>query len=190
MKRLAGCIDRGLQVVAADQEVLRTQVAQVQRIADTLEPSSGSSSQRQERFATLQEELAGSVDPVCVQMALVMAAFVGGLFVGGAVADVPADNLELERWLRLPKGHERRLHGHRHAGVRIVQEGATLALTLDAHQEHPGAFTAADLVGYRAAEVPRAEQAALQRRKIMRQARSTKKRPLLLKELENRYLSS
>ena len=190
MKRLAGCIDRGLQAVAADQEVLRTQVAEVQRIAATLDPSSGSSVQRQERFTTLQERLEASVDPVCVRMALVMAAFVGGLFVGAEVADVPADNLDLERWFRLPKGHERRIHGHRHAGVRIVQEGATLALTLDAHAAHPGAFTAGDLVDYRAAEVPRAEQAALQRRKIMRQARSKKRRPLLLKELERRYLDS
>src|SRR5213079_3393585 len=24
------------------------------------------------------------------------------------------DNLDLERWFRLPKSHERRIHGHRH----------------------------------------------------------------------------
>ena len=66
-------------------------------------------------------------------MAVVMAAFMVGLFAGIDLPDVPEDNLDLERWFRLPKCHERRIHGHRHAGVRIVQEGATLALVLDAH---------------------------------------------------------
>ena len=47
------------------------------------------------------------------------------------------DNLDLERWFRLPKGHERRIHGHRHAGVRIVQEGPTLVHALDAHHDPP-----------------------------------------------------
>lgn len=179
-----------MAAVASEQEEIRTQVAQVQRVADTLDPDRGTSEERQERFASLQAELGSSTDPVCVRMAVVMAAFVGGLFVGAEVVDVPADNLDLERWFRLPKGHERRIHGHRHAGVRIVQEGATLVLVLDAHQEHPGAFTVGDLEGYRDAEVPRSEQEALRRRRVMRQARSKKKRPALLKELEARYLNS
>jgi 2,3-bisphosphoglycerate-independent phosphoglycerate mutase len=38
----------------------------------------------------------------------------------------------LERWFRLPKSHERRIHGRRHAGVRLVQTGATLVPALDA----------------------------------------------------------
>ena len=33
------------------------------------------------------------------------------------------DNLDLERWFRLPKSHERRIHGRRHAGIWIVQDG-------------------------------------------------------------------
>ena len=45
-------------------------------------------------------------------------------------------------------------------------------------------------MGYRDAEVPRSEQEALRRRKVMRKARSKKKRPALLKELEARYLDS
>jgi hypothetical protein len=48
-------------------------------------------------------------------------------------------------------------------------------------------ITAADLLGYRNAQRPADEAAAITRRKIMRQARSKKKRPLLLAELENRY---
>ena len=73
-----------------------------------------------------------------------MARFAPGLFVGGAEAQMPQDHLALERWLRQPKGHERRMHGHRHAGVRIVQAGPTLLLALDAHLAHPEPFTAAE----------------------------------------------
>ena len=56
--------------------------------------------------------------------------------------ELPQDNLDLERWFRAPQGHERRIHGHRHAGVRIVPEGATLRLVLKAHEVHPQPFTA------------------------------------------------
>jgi hypothetical protein len=126
-------------------------------------------------------------DPFHEHMAKVMISFLAGLFVGGAKFEEIRDNLDLERWFRLPKSHERRIHGHRHAGVRIVQEGPTLVLALDAHVAHPGPFTADELLPYREARVPRCQHQALNRRKIMRKARSKKKRPLLLAELERRY---
>ncbi len=107
---------------------------------------------------------------------------------GEDVADVPQDNSDLERWFRSPRGHERRIHGRRHAGVRIVQQGATLGLARDAHRGHPEPFAASDLSAYRHAKPPADGQAALQRRKVMRKARPPKKRPLLLADLENRYL--
>lgn len=53
---------------------------------------------------------------------------------GGDEVDLPRDNLDLERWLRPPKGHEQRIHRRYHAGVWIVQEGPALVLALDAHQ--------------------------------------------------------
>jgi len=187
---LAGHIDRGLQAVAEDQQQVRAQVAEVREIAATLDPDSGSSSQRRQRFEEVQQRLAASGDSVRVQMAVVMAAFAVGLFAGEDVADVPRGNLVLERWFRLPKGHERRIHGHRHAGVRIVQQGATLALVLDAHRAPPEPFAASELCPYRQAQPPPDEQAALQRRKVMRKARSKKKRRLLLAELEKRYLDA
>ena len=56
-----------------------------------------------------------------------MSSFQPGLFAGGDEMDQIRDNLDLERWFRLLKGHERRIHGHKHAGVRIVQEGSTVA---------------------------------------------------------------
>ena len=96
---------------------------------------------------------------------------------GKGGAEAPGDNLDLERWFRLPKGHERRIHGGCHAGVRIVQEGATLLLVLDAHRVHPEPFTAQDLLPYRHAKEPVDQSQAIQRRKVMRQARSPKKDP-------------
>ena len=119
----------------------------------------------------------------------VMASCAPGLFVGGEEADIPLDNLALERWFKQPKGHERRIHGHRHAGVRIVQEGPTLLLALDAHLAHPEPFTGADVWPYRHCPAPACQRQALHRRKIMRRARSQKQRPVLLAELERRYLN-
>ena len=122
-----------------------------------------------------------------VQMAVVMAAFCVGLFAGGKLQGLPLDNLDLERWFRLPKGHERRINGRRHAGVRLVQEGATLMPVLDAHREG-AVFTAEQLLDYRNAKPPADELEAIKRRKVMRKARSKKKRPALLASLEQRYL--
>ena len=121
-------------------------------------------------------------------MAKVMASFAPGLFVGGDDPDLPHDNLELERWFRHPKGHERRIHGHCHAGVRIVLEGPTLMLALDAHQAHPAPFHVSELLPYVNAPPPASQRDALHRRRIMRKARSRKKRPMLLQTLERHYL--
>jgi hypothetical protein len=138
----------------------------------------------------LIERFERTEDPVRSHIAQVMISFLAGLFVGGAKFEAIRDNLELERWFRLPKSHERRIHGHRHAGVRIVQDGPTLLLALDAHVAHPEPFTAEELLPYRTARLPACQCQALRRRKIMRKARSKKKRPLLLAELERRYRES
>ena len=159
----------------------------LQAIQATLEPDRGTCAQRQEQFQVLQGQCQASDDPIRQHMGRVMASFAPGLFVGGDEADLPQDNLDLERWFRQPKGHERRIHGHRHAGVRLVQEGPTLLLALDAHMEHPTPFTAEDLWPYRHAPSPACQRQALHRRTIMGHARSKKRRPLLLADLERRY---
>jgi hypothetical protein len=120
-------------------------------------------------------------------MAGLMISFLAGLFVGEGKFEGIKDNLDLERWFRLPKSHERRIHGHRHAGIRLVLEGATLVHALDAHVAHPGPFSAGDLLPYRMAREPPCQEQALNRRKIMRKARSKKNRPKLLADLERRY---
>jgi len=119
-------------------------VADVWAIQATLEPDGGTGAERQAQFQVLQEQFQQSHDPIRQPMGRVMASLAPGLFVGEEEADMPQDTLDLERWFRQPKGHERRIHGHRHAGVRLVQEGPTLLLALDAHLAHPGPFTGAD----------------------------------------------
>jgi hypothetical protein len=187
---LADCIDRGLYEVQVEQEKIREYVKDIKEVAATLEPGEETCADRQEKFEELIDQLQRTEDPIRLHMATVMVSFLAGLFVGEGKFEGIRDNLDLERWFRLPKSHERRIHGHRHAGVRIVQDGPTLVLALDAHAAHPGPFTAEELLPYRTAREPPCQRDALNRRKIMRKARSKKKRPILLAELERRYRES
>ena len=120
---LAGCIDRGLEHVRAEQEPIREYVKDIEKVAATLEPESGSCKDRQEKFEELIDRFQRNGDPIRQHMATLMISFLAGLFVGAGKFEEIKDNLDLERWFRLPKSHERRIHGHRHAGVRIVQDG-------------------------------------------------------------------
>jgi hypothetical protein len=183
---LAGCIDRGLDEVRAEQEEIRGYVEDIEKIAATLDPGEGGADRRK-KFEELIQEFKSSGDSIRRHMAKVMLSFLAGLFVGDGKFQEIKDNLDLERWFRLPKSHERRIHGHRHAGVRIVQEGATMVPALDAHAAHPGLFTVDDLLAYRTAREPPCQEQAINRRKVMRKARSKKQRPKLLAELERRY---
>src|SRR5260370_39077051 len=110
-------------------------------------------------------------------MATVMLSFLAGLFVGEPEYEEIRDNLDLERWFRLPKSHERRIHGHRHAGIRLVLDGPTLVPALDAHAAPPGPFTVDYLLPTRTAREPPCQTAARNRRTIMRQAPSNEARP-------------
>ena len=159
----------------------------IAEVAATLEPGTEEITEREERFEALIDRFEATEDPIRHGMAAVMLSFVAGLFVGEEEYEGVRDNLDLERWFRLPKSHERRIHGHRHAGVRIVVEGPTLVHALDAHVAHPGPFTGAELLPYRMAREPPCQTEALKRRKIMRKARSKKQRPALLADLERRY---
>ena len=61
---------------------------------------------------------------------------------------------------------------------------------LDAHAFHPEPFTVDELLPYCLAQEPLCQRQALERRKIMRKARSQKNRPILLADLERRYRES
>jgi hypothetical protein len=176
-----------LDEVRAEQETIREYVKDIAEVAATLEPGQVDCAKRKEKFEELTARFKRTEDPVRQHMAKVMLSFLAGLFVGAGKFEEIKDNLDLERWFRLPKSHERRIHGHRHAGIRIVLEGPTLVHALDAHAEHPQPFTVEDLLPYRTAEEPPCQRQALNRRKIMRKARSKKQRKKLLADLEQRY---
>jgi hypothetical protein len=176
-----------LQEVASEQEQLKEYVQEVKRVEATLDPSQGSSAQRKRRFHRLKRRLRNSGEKVRMQMAVVMVTFAAGLFAGPEVDQDIRDNLDLERWFRLPKGHQRRIHGRKHAGVRLVQEGATLMPALDAHKDREEPFQPEELGAYKDAKPPKQEQEARHRREVMRRARSKTQRPILLAELERRY---
>jgi len=169
---------------------IRGHVETVRFIQATLEPTLGPCITRRQQFEILGEQLRSNENPIQRHMGKVMGSFQSGLFLGGDDADQPRDNLDLERWFRQPKGHERRIHGHKHAGVRIVQEGPSLVHALDAHLHHPEPLTSRDLLPYLDSQPPVSQHQAIARRKIMRRARSQVKRSRLLAELEERYAAS
>jgi hypothetical protein len=190
LARLIGCIDKGRSLVGETLQQVAAYVETVRRVDASLDPASDGWAQRKRLYGSLGRELRADEDAIRQQMGRVMTSFQPGLFAGGGRADLPRDNLDLERWFRLPKGHERRIHGRSHAGIRIVQEGATLLLALDAHRHHPHPFTEEELRPYRHATAPASQKEAIQRRKVMRTARSTTNRGSLLRNLEERYDAS
>jgi len=177
LARLAGCIDRGLAGVKEQQEQVKGQVRAIQEVAATLDASSGTLAVRKARYERLRRQYEKPGGEFCVHVSKLMGSFADGLFVrvqSRKGESLPSDNLDIERWFRKPKGHERRIHGHKHAGVRIVQQGPTLLLALDAHEAHSQPFTAGDLLPYRDAQPPPDQVEAMQRHKLMRKARTQK----------------
>ena len=175
--RLAACIDRGLAEVKAQQEQVQEQVRAVQEVAATLDASTGTLAQRKARYERLRRQYENQGGEFYTHLGKLMQSFAAGLFVPVRIKkgeNLPSDNLDIERWFRKPKGHERRIHGHKHAGVRIVVQGPTLLLALDAHEGHSQPFTAEDLLPYRDAVPPADQVEAMQRHKLMRHARAQK----------------
>jgi hypothetical protein len=183
-------MDRGLEVVRETLTQVQAYVQDLQAVDRTLRPNDATTGEEREAQCILRrQEWESSADPMHQHVAKMMRSVELGVFVGGESADFPADNLDWERWFKCPKGHERRLHGRRHAGVRLVPQGPTLMLALDAHVHHDGSLTVDDLEPYGHARVPVSQPQAVERGKIMRKARSRKKRDALLADLEKRYLS-
>jgi len=176
LKRLKGFIDRGV----ADQQESFTRVReytdQVRQVIDLLtNPDGPPLAERESQFTTKIEAFQCFADDVVyAHFVKLMTSFQPGLFAGPDMTSYPRDNLDFERWFRSPKSHERRIHGHRHVGVRIVRDGPTLVPTLDAHASHPGVFTRDDLFPFRMASPPPSQLASQQRHSIMRKSRSKK----------------
>jgi hypothetical protein len=177
LARLAGYIGEGLAKTTQQRTQISEQVEAIKAVARSLGCEGGGLAARRREFGRLVRQYEGQGGEFYGGLARVMRAWAAGLFVavrGKGGAKAPWDDLELERWFRLPKGHERRIHGRRHAGVRIVQEGPTMLLALDAHGSHPEPFTAEQLLPYCHASEPSDQVEAIQRRKVMRKARSPK----------------
>src|SRR4051812_4484798 len=105
MSRLAACIDKGLALVEPQQETIRCHVETIQEVAATLDPAAKISARRQSDFDAILTRLDGASDPIHAQMAGLMRSFRVGLFAGDDAFDQIHDDLDLERWFRLPKGH-------------------------------------------------------------------------------------
>ena len=178
LKRLDGCIQRGLSIYSRDNAQIADYVQNIKRVFETLKPDNGVLATRQSQFRQLTVQFAGDADPITTHMSDIMKSFEGGLFVGSDDGDIPGDNLDLERWFKTPKGHERKIHGHQHVGIRMVCEGPTLLPALDAHLSQATPFTYQELLPYVKAEVPESQRNALNRHRIMKKASSKKNEQL------------
>jgi hypothetical protein len=145
LQRLAAGIDHGVAKGQAAHHVVRQQGQEIARVAAPLTGAHSAATEREGQCTRLPEAFAGLAPPFSRHVAGGMASVAAGLFVGGDTRPGLQENFALARWFRNPKGHERRLHGHRHAGGRIVPEGPTLLRALAAHVTHPEPCTAHDL---------------------------------------------
>lgn len=176
LKRLQGFIDRGMADQQESFSRIRQYTEQVRQVMDLLTGSNEPLwEKRESQFTAKIEEFQDSADDVVFShFAKIMKSFQPGLFAGVEMTSYPRDNLDLERWFRSPKSHERRIHGHRHAGIRIVRDAPTLVPTLDSHASHPGVFNREDLFAFRTASPPLSQLSSQQRHGIMRKSRSKK----------------
>lgn len=115
--RLNACIEKGVTNQRETFERARFYTTHVCRVIELLSLHAGDAADRRQQFEELQETFQNhSNDVVFVQMSKLMKSFQPGLFLGEEIADLPRDNLALERWFRHPKSHGRKIHGHQHAG--------------------------------------------------------------------------
>lgn len=191
------CIACGLDATAGERAQIITEMDRVRAVATTVDAAGDGYDERLARFDVLLKEYAASETAADQRFARRMRNWKPGLFLGDGTAErrvdksgrpyLPEDNYGIERSFRLPKGHARHVHGRAHAGVALVQRGATLLPALDAHVLHSAPFTHDDLRPYFDALEPEAQKDVRRRAHVMRKARSVKQRPLLLEQLRKRY---
>jgi hypothetical protein len=175
LKRLNKCIKRGLSVYQQDKAEVLEYVEKIKKVFNTLDSKSDPVKKRLAQFKKLKAQFTDTDDSIKEHMKTIMESFEPGLFVGSDDFEIPPDNLDLERWFKKPKGHERRINGRQHAGIRIVHEGATLLPALDAHLLQMKPFTYQDLLPYVGVEAPKSQTESVERNRIMIKASSKKK---------------
>lgn len=172
--RLHGYIQRGLARYDEDRVRIGLPLGDLLLVWHLLHPGDGHRQPYRPMFHQFAEQFSGMDDPIIRHIGDIMLSFEDGLFCGGDALDIPDDNLALERWIKWPKGHERRIHGRQHVGLRMVAEAPTLLPALDVHLGRDGPFTVQDLRPYIAAEIPESQQQAVARHRMMRQGSSKK----------------
>ncbi len=174
---LNNCIKRGLPIYDQQKAEIEKYTKIVTKVMKTLTPATGTVTQRVEKFITIQNGLrnAAKKNKIPKHMMLIMQSFGPGLFVRSDDSEIPDDNLDLERWFKRPKGHERRIHGRKHTGMRLVYEGPTLLLALDAHLSRKKPFSYSELLPYVEVEVPHSQRKSVERNRTMSKASSKKK---------------
>lgn len=181
LKRLNECLKRGLKVYQPDKSNIVGLSKKIKRVFKTLDSKSGSLKKRLSQFKKLKTQFANTDDPIKTHFYTIMRSFEPGLFVGSDDLEIPPDNFDLERWFKKPKGHERKIHGHQHAGIRIVHEGPTLLPVLDAHLSLTEPFTYQDLLPYVEVKVPKSQTESIKRHRVMKRASSKKKESIYWK---------
>jgi hypothetical protein len=95
LNRLAGCIDRGLDVSRDALAQVGRYAQDLQAVDTTLKPSDAvTAEERKAQFLSLQEAWQASTDPVHQHFATMMRSFEPGVFVDGEAADLPTDNVD------------------------------------------------------------------------------------------------
>jgi hypothetical protein len=174
LRRLYRYIQKGLALYHQDSSQIAEYIETITRVWKTLDSSQGKLTERRAQFDRIRTQCAKSHEPINVTMSTVMKNFAPGLFVGSDDEELPGDNLDLERWIKRPKGHERHLHGHEHVGRRLVYEGPTLLPAFDAHLTRTGPFLYHELLPYVDVDVPESQRKAVERHRIMAKASSKK----------------
>jgi hypothetical protein len=174
LHRLRGYIQRGLAEYEKAMVPIGTALGQVLVVWALIHPESGKYQAYHAAFRQWAERSSQAEDSFTQHIGRIMTSFEAGLFCGGETLDLPEDNLDLERWIKGPKGHERHISGRQHVGLRIVAEAPTLLLAFDAHLSRSTPFTIDELLPYVNAEIPVSQQEAMTRHRMMRKARSKK----------------
>ena len=137
LSQLRSCIARGLDSTAEERARVDIELDQIRKVAATVDAKADPYDVRLEQFDQLVRTFSQSSSERTQSMAGVMLRWRSGLFIGDGSAErtgeawagnlfLPEDNYGLERHFRTPKHHMRHVHGRAHAGVVIVQRGATL----------------------------------------------------------------
>ena len=174
LERLHGYIQHGIARYAEDFCRIAAGMGILHLVWTLLHPRTGPRHDNRDMFQQVAEQALSHPEPLIQHIGQLMQSFETGLFCGDETLDVPEDNLDLERWIKGPKGHERRIHGRQHVGLRFVIEAPTFLPAFDAHLSRTAPFTVQELLPYVTADIPESQQQAVMRHRLMRKARSKK----------------